>query len=81
MPAQSGDVGETVAQRIASLFRQMPWPHQALARPSVSIGVATVLGAEQSDADEIVRRADEAMFAAKQSGRDCVVSYRELNAA
>jgi diguanylate cyclase (GGDEF)-like protein len=81
MPAQGSEIGETVAQRIAALFRQIPWPHEGVDRPTVSIGVATVLGIEQCDADEIIRRADEAMLAAKHGGRDRVVSYRELNAA
>ena len=81
MPAQSSNIGETVAQRIASLFRQIPWPHEGVERPTVSIGVATVLGNEHCDADEIVRRADQAMFAAKQAGRDLVMSYHEVRAA
>ena len=37
---------------------------------SVSVGVATYSGGDLSPA-ELMRRADQAMYAAKSAGRDC----------
>lgn len=40
---------------------------------TASIGVATLHGGEVTEPAAILRRADEALYAAKASGRDCVV--------
>lgn len=53
-----------VAERVLNAFRNDLWPHRPV---TVSIGVAE---AEADDAAELVRRADEALYAAKRGGRD-----------
>ncbi len=56
---------ENVGQRILEAFRSHDWPLRAV---TVSIGVAV---AEAHDSPEdLVRRADEAMYRSKQEGRD-----------
>lgn len=80
MPGQGSEVGEKVARRISSLFRQIPWPHNAPGRPTLSIGVATVRPAHRVDPKELLRRADEAMYAAKRSGRATIASDRDMAA-
>ncbi len=81
MPGQAAEVGETVARRIDSLFRQMPWLYDDLERPTLSIGVAAAAPAKLSEVEELVRRADEAMYAAKRAGRGQVRNYNGLCAA
>jgi diguanylate cyclase (GGDEF)-like protein len=44
---------------------------------TVSIGLAIVDGARDTDSIELYRRADEALLAAKRSGRDRIVVYEE----
>lgn len=53
-----------VAERVLNAFRNDLWPRRPV---TVSIGVAE---AEADDAAELVRRADEALYAAKRGGRD-----------
>lgn len=56
---------EQVGERILAAFRSHDWPHRAV---TVSIGIA---GAEAGDSsEEILKRADEAMYRSKQEGRD-----------
>ena len=53
-----------VAERVLNAFRNDLWPRRPV---TVSVGVAE---AEADDAAELVRRADEALYAAKRAGRD-----------
>jgi diguanylate cyclase (GGDEF)-like protein len=48
------------------------------ANVSASIGLASFAGAGDT-VDAILKRADQAMYAAKQSGKDRVVAYRDLS--
>ncbi len=69
MPGATTEAAEGVARRIATLFAQMPWPHRNVPRPTFSIGVGAARPGEQIDARELIRRADEAMYASKRAGR------------
>ena len=60
---------QAVARRIESLFAAMPWAHALLPRPGVSFGVSSITSGETVDPDELLRRADRAMYAAKLSHR------------
>lgn len=69
------DVAEAtrVAERIRSIFGELdlqPLPG-TIRRASVSIGLAGHRGIETSQ--DVIRRADEAMYCAKRSGKNCVV--------
>ncbi len=81
MPATSSFVAETVARRICALFGQLPWPHSRPARPTLSIGVAAALLSALDEPRDLIRFADEAMYAAKRSGRARVKNYSELRGA
>lgn len=69
MPETDGDVGHAAASRlvagIRTVFRGTP-------SVTASIGVVAVSGTE-AGSDELLRKADQAMYAAKQSGKDRVV--------
>ncbi len=71
LPRLDGDQAAQAAQRIASLFQQMPWEHEHPA-PTLSIGVAALEAGVDGAPDELLKRADEAMYAAKRAGRGCV---------
>ncbi|PYO42523.1 MAG: hypothetical protein DMD33_10065 [Gemmatimonadetes bacterium] len=69
MPETDGDVAHAAASRlvagIRTVFRGTP-------SVTASIGVVAVSGTE-AGSDELLRKADQAMYAAKQAGKDRVV--------
>ena len=81
MPGASGEIGIKVAERIRALFGQLAWAHTQLRRPTLSIGVAGVRPGELDDPRELIRRADEAMYAAKRAGRARVAAWSEVRDA
>ncbi len=66
---QAEPVAERLRERVAAI--QLPTAH-GVVRFTVSIGVAELAGCDV-DADSFLVRADQAMYAAKQSGRNRVV--------
>ncbi|MHC5001650.1 MAG: GGDEF domain-containing protein [Planctomycetota bacterium] len=74
MPGQTIGTARHTAQRLSALFRQMPWPHRHVPRPSLSIGLAAAGPERLGDGRQLLRAADEALYRAKRSGRDRVES-------
>lgn len=77
MPNADRDGALMAAERIRALIAQTPFPHaekQPGGHVSVSGGVA-VWPMDGSDVDTLLRKADEALYAAKRAGRDRVVAY------
>jgi diguanylate cyclase (GGDEF)-like protein len=81
LPGMSLVEAETFAQRLASLFAQMPWPHTQLAHPSLSIGLACDRPATPDELDELIHRADEALYRSKRAGRARITSWRDYRGA
>lgn len=73
LPGIDGERAVLVAERIRRDFHVADWPHEAL---TVSIGVAQ--GHAQDEEEALVARADRALYAAKATGRDRVVSDAAL---
>ena len=75
LPNTDADTATTTAERICRevAYRQVP----SVGRVTVSLGLATLDG--ESDGEELVKRADERLYAAKASGRNrvCVESPDE----
>jgi len=69
LPEQHLDGAEALAHRLATLFAQMPWTSDEVERPSLSIGVATVVSGRRMTGEMLLRRADEALYDSKRNGR------------
>ncbi len=69
MPGLSKDDARAVAERLSTLFGQMPWSYAKPAPPTLSIGLAAAEPGQLSDPNELIRRADAAMYDAKRKGR------------
>ncbi len=73
LPSSSAETGRQVAERVRERIESAPVQVDGHAVPlTVSVGVAA-LGEDESAA-ELLQRADEALYAAKQAGRNRVVA-------
>jgi diguanylate cyclase (GGDEF)-like protein/PAS domain S-box-containing protein len=70
LPATTNSSASAIAGRIIAALDQ-PWPIPTC-HVGASIGVATT-GARREAAEDILRRADEAMYDAKRQGKGCYV--------
>jgi diguanylate cyclase (GGDEF)-like protein/PAS domain S-box-containing protein len=69
---------EGIARRIAMEIGEPLRVGEGIVSPSASIGIALVSAGERFEmveAEELLRRADSAMYAAKQKGRGCYVVF------
>jgi len=69
MPETDGDVAHAAANRLVSGIRTV---FRGTPSVTASIGVVSVSGTE-AGTDELLRKADQAMYAAKRAGKDRVV--------
>ncbi len=74
LPGTTSAEANITAQKVRGLVEAMTVTHgdQAVASPTVSIGVATTFGWKECS-DELIAIADEALYAAKLAGRNRVV--------
>lgn len=73
LPDTEGAEARLLAERLLAAIRQKAWP---LAPVTASIGLGKIDPATR-DTRHLMGRADEALYAAKCSGRDRVVSYTD----
>ncbi len=76
LPGESVRTARAIADRLCAQFRQMPWPHQAAERPTLSVGLAAMRSKEVGGGEELMRRADQALYDSKRAGRDRVTIWR-----
>jgi diguanylate cyclase (GGDEF)-like protein len=72
LPHADGEAGLAVAQRCQDELAQLALPHgdpRAGAYVTLSIGIAQWSGSAHEDAAALLKRADEALYAAKAAGR------------
>ncbi|MDX1389053.1 MAG: GGDEF domain-containing protein, partial [Acidobacteriota bacterium] len=80
LPHTSGEMAAHVAERIRDAARQFVFVEtERPTRMTVSAGVATFPSPGIDSAEALIRRADEALYRAKQSGKDRVVVAGELD--
>lgn len=72
LPSASAADAESVAERTIRLFAQRAKLMDVVPRPTMSAGVASLWKARVSTAQELLEAADEALYAAKRSGKDRV---------
>jgi len=84
MPDSAHGAALGAAERLREAISRLRLAHGAAgagSHVSLSIGVATEVPAEDMNSDLLVTRADQALYAAKHSGRDRVVSAENALAA
>ena len=74
LPGADADAAHGVAERLLQSVANVELPHEGVAvRLACSIGVSTLVPAEQSSPSSAVSEADKALYLAKQQGRNRVV--------
>jgi len=80
LPATDGEGARQVAERMRQAVAGKPVPSGQGGPPvelTISVGVATMRPAIGAGSQELVRRADEALYAAKANGRNRVEVWRD----
>ncbi len=74
LPAASMDEATRVAERIQAILRETALPHAASAvSESVTVSMGIALSGTHDNAEGVIARADEALYRAKQQGRNRLV--------
>ena len=77
LPQQSAESAVSTADRLRGAAEDLRIPHEK--NPpgvvTISVGVAALSASELKSADDLLKEADEALYRAKESGRNRVVSY------
>ena len=71
-------VAKKVAERLRSNVAKMrvPWEEMVLPQVTISLGVFTFKQNSDLEPAEILRRADEALYVSKNSGRNCSTAWK-----
>ncbi len=73
LPGTSREEALAVAERVRLLVAQAPFAYRGRDWPvTVSLGVATAEGTDPVSPPELIGRADDRLYAAKNGGRNCV---------
>lgn len=84
LPGAGLEGAVTVAERIRQSVHALGIEHTASATGylTISIGVAAVIPRRQVDTpDDVLRKADEALYLAKAAGRDCIRTIEDVQAS
>jgi diguanylate cyclase (GGDEF)-like protein len=72
------DGAQIYADRIRHVFAQHDFPHGSLL--SASLGIASLPEDVEATADDLIRAADEALYASKRAGKNRVSTHRPVSA-
>lgn len=81
LPATTHDRAELLATKIQENLRRSKSGPIADHQITISAGIAVLSEEARIGPDELFRRADEALYESKRSGKDCVTLYRNTRAA
>ncbi|NNM70017.1 MAG: sensor domain-containing diguanylate cyclase [Gallionella sp.] len=70
LPETDSEGALKIAERIRYKIERASWPHRPV---TISIGQACY--GSQADADTLLAQADQALYLAKQAGRNCVMAF------
>ncbi len=76
LPDTAPEAALNIGENLRRGIQELAIPHPDQAYVSVSIGVATMIPMPGITSEQLVLRADEALYLAKSQGRDRVASYR-----
>ncbi|MDJ0894313.1 MAG: PleD family two-component system response regulator [Alphaproteobacteria bacterium] len=84
MPDTGIDVAARVAERLRKAVSERPFggtPESGSLDVTISIGVTAREPGGEQDSEVLLKQADDAMYAAKRAGRDCIRIYEESEQA
>lgn len=80
MPGMPIEIAVQRAQKLISIIDKSNWEANGMSiSVTCSAGVAAFDGADNTDPYELIRKADDALYAAKNRGRNCVMQHNMLN--
>ncbi|MEK7084715.1 MAG: diguanylate cyclase, partial [Patescibacteria group bacterium] len=80
MPGMPVEIAAQRAEKLRTIVDKYNW--EVANKPisvTCSVGITVFDGADATDPYELIGRADDALYAAKHRGRNCVVSYDQVN--
>ncbi|MBN2645526.1 MAG: diguanylate cyclase [Desulfuromonadaceae bacterium] len=82
LPDTDGDQARLVAERLRQAVEQQTWPGEMCTiQITVSIGIASIPAADINNIDELLQRADDALYQAKEQGRNRVCHHQSAQNA
>jgi len=80
MPNTSCEKASQVGQKLRRLVKAYKWRLSSEeVSVTVSMGLDAVEGGSATDPEELIRRADTALYVAKEQGRDCLVRWDQID--
>jgi two-component system, cell cycle response regulator len=82
LPEQTLEEATGAADRLRKAVEELRIPHEANEPPGIvtlSVGVAAISTGQHTDADELLKQADAALYRAKNAGRNRVASHGSVN--
>ena len=79
LPSTTDDRAELLAAKIRTNLKRMKGAPIGSEEITVSAGIAVLNGETRVNAEELFRRADEALYESKRAGKDCVTVYSSKN--
>jgi diguanylate cyclase (GGDEF)-like protein len=80
LPEQTLESAKLVAERLRRSVEDLMLPHEAKTPPGVltiSLGLAVLSAYEKKRVEELLKEADDALYRAKEAGRNKVVLYKD----